>query len=214
MIGRYEVLGGVAERGMGAVYRCRDTVLGRDLAVKVVLDRHANRPDVLRRFAEEARTSGRLQHPGVVPVHELGALPDGRPFLAMKLVEGRTLDDLLKQRPSPAHDLPHFLNVFLSVCQTVAYAHENRVVHRDLKPLNVMVGAFGEVQVMDWGLAKALTGGEPDAGDPSAAEGVRPAADKPQTARGAGTLAYMPPEQARGGAVDERADVFGLGGIR
>src|SRR5262249_17493172 len=159
----------VARGGMGAVYRCRDAALDRDLAVKVVLDRHANRPDILRRFAEEARISGRLQHPGGVPVHQLGALPDGRPFLALQLIQGPTLAEWLNGRPSPAHDLPHVLTAFLSVCQTVAYAHSRGVVHRDLKPLNVMVGEFGEVQVMDWGLAKALPDGGGAGGSPAAA---------------------------------------------
>src|SRR5262249_25072680 len=96
-----------------------------------------------------------LQHPGVPPVHEIGRMPDGRPFLAMKLIEGRTLADLLAERKSPSDDLPRFLMVIEQVCQTVAYAHSRSVIHRDLKPANVMVGAFGEVQVMDWGLAKS-----------------------------------------------------------
>src|SRR5262249_44945828 len=99
----------------------------------------------------------RLQHPNIAPVHEQGQLPDGRPFFAMKLVQGRTLDRLLCERPSPASGLPQFLQVFGQVCQAMAYAHSQGVIHRDLKPHNVMVGAFGEVQVMDWGLAKVLT---------------------------------------------------------
>src|SRR5262249_37090806 len=145
----------------GAVLRARDCVLGRDLAVKVLLDRHADRPEVLHRFADEARVAGQLQHPGVPPVYEVGVLPDGRPFIAMKLIQGRTLAALLADRPSPAQDLPAFLAVFVRVCQPVAYAHAPGVIHRDLKPLNVMVGAFGEVQVMDWGLAKVLGSADP-----------------------------------------------------
>src|SRR5262245_6014555 len=207
---------------MGAVYRCRDPLLNRELAVKLVLDRHADRGDVLRRFAEEARVTGRLQHPGVVPVHDYGTLPDGRPFLAMKLIKGRTLAELLRGRPDPAHDLPHFLNDFRQVCQAVGYAHSRGVIHRDLKPSNVMVGAFGEVQVMDWGLAKALgdaapqTRGGDDGPAGSVVDALRPAgAADTQAGSVLGTLAYMPPEQALGEVdrIDRRADVFGLGAI-
>jgi serine/threonine-protein kinase len=137
---RYELGDEVARGGMGAVLRARDAALGRDLAVKVLLDRHHGRPEVLRRFVEEARIGGQLQHPGVVPVYDLGTLPDARPFFAMKLVEGRTLAALLAERPDPSADLPRFLAVFEAVCQAVAYAHARGVIHRDLKPLNVMVG--------------------------------------------------------------------------
>ena len=97
-----------------------------------------------------------MQHPAIPPVHDLGTLPDGRPFLAMKLIKGQTLDELLKARPDPSADRGRFVAVFEQVCQAVAYAHAHDVIHRDLKPANVMVGAFGEVQVMDWGLAKVL----------------------------------------------------------
>jgi serine/threonine-protein kinase len=220
--GRYELGEAVGRGGMGAVYRARDPELNRDLAVKVLLERHRGDDRLRRRFLEEAQIAGQLQHPGVAPVHEVGTLPDGRPFIAMKLVKGRTLAELLAERPTPAHDLPHFLAVFEQVCQTIAYAHNKGVVHRDLKPQNVMVGAFGEVQVMDWGLAKVL-------GDPASRECPRPeegpAASLVETGtvRGAGeetqgalgTLAYMPPEQAAGlaGAVGPHSDVFGLGAV-
>src|SRR5204862_5099778 len=128
-----------------------------------------------------------------------GTLPDGRPFFAMKLIRGRTLAELLKERPSPAHDLPRFLHVFEQVCQTVAYAHSQGVIHRDLKPGNVMVGAFGEVQVMDWGLAKVL-GREEARARPGATivATVRTQAQASHSVAGSvmGTPAYMPPEQA------------------
>jgi serine/threonine protein kinase len=110
----------------------------------------------LRRFVEEAQVCGQLQHPGIVPVHDLGRLEDGRPFFAMKLVKGRTLAELLRERAGPDDDLPRLLGIFEQVCQAVAYAHSKGVIHRDLKSANVMVGAFGEVQLMDWGLAKVL----------------------------------------------------------
>ena len=122
-------------------------------------ERFAGRVGTARRFVDEARITGQLQHPGIPPVHDLGTLPDGRPFLAMKLIKGRTLDALLRDRPDPAADRGRFVAAFEQVCQAVGYAHAHRVIHRDLKPANVMVGAFGEVQVMDWGLAKVLADG-------------------------------------------------------
>ena len=154
--GRYQILGEIARGGMGAVLKGRDPDLGRDLAIKILLDRHRGRADLIERFVEEAQICGQLQHPGVVPVYELGRLLDRRPFFAMKLVKGQTLAALLARRSSPADELPRFLAIFEAVCQTVAYAHARGVIHRDLKPSNVMVGSFGEVQVMDWGLAKVL----------------------------------------------------------
>src|SRR5262245_18878727 len=146
---------------MGVVYRAHDTALDREVAVKVLSDHLADRPDAARRFLDEARVTGQLQHPGVPPIHEAGTLPDGRPFLAMKLIKGRTLDELLRERADPAADRPRMVAVFEQVCQAVAYAHARGVIHRDLKPANVMVGAFGEVQVMDWVLVKRLDGDQP-----------------------------------------------------
>jgi serine/threonine-protein kinase len=208
---------------MGVVHKGRDPHLGRELAVKVLREPHQDDPQAVRRFLGEARIAGQLQHPGVVPVYELDTFPDGRPFFTMKLVHGRTLAQLLAARREPGEDLPRLLKVYEQVCQTVAYAHSRGIIHRDLKPANVMVGAFGEVQVMDWGLAKVL--GEDPAGpaDPSQPEAARaretegPRRTEPDTEPGAvlGTCAYMAPEQARGavGALDERCDVFGLGAI-
>ena len=206
----YEVRGFVAEGGMGEVWRVYDPDFGRPLAVKVTKANHAHHPEVEQRFLAEARITGRLQHPGIPPVHEIGRLADGRPFLAMKLIEGETLHDLLKRRATPASELPRFVAVFGQVCQAVGYAHSQGVIHRDLKPRNLMVGAFGEVQVMDWGLAKVLGG---RAGECSA--GGAPAVAAGATGAGLGTPGYLSPEAARGeiGRVDERADVFGLGSI-
>jgi tetratricopeptide (TPR) repeat protein len=210
----HELLGEVGHGGMGVVYRARDAGLGRDLAVKVLRQEHRGRADITARFFDEAHIAGGLQHPGVVPIHALARLPDGRPCFTMKLVQGRTLAELLAERAGPAQDLPRFLNVFEQVCQTLAYAHSRGVIHRDLKPGNVMVGAFGEVQVMDWGLAKVL-----------ARPGLSPAADiepairgdgaQTQTGAVLGTPAYMAPEQARGEVerLDERCDVFSLGAL-
>jgi serine/threonine-protein kinase len=212
----YEVLGELGRGGMGVVYRARDTRLDRPVAVKTLLPGAAAIGRAHARLLAEAGTVARLPHPGIAPVHEAGTVPDGRPFFAMKLVEGRTLAAHLAERPNPGHDRPRFLAVFEQVCQAVGYAHSKGIVHRDLKPANVMVGAFGEVQVMDWGLAKDLVRSNASQGDrlPGCHGGV---GDDPASlslpGSVAGTPAYMPPEQARGEAVDERADVFGLGGI-
>jgi serine/threonine protein kinase len=241
---RYQLFGEIARGGMGAVLRGRDVDLGRDLAVKVLLDKHAGRPEVVRRFIEEAQIGGQLQHPGVVPVYDIGHF-GARPFFTMKLVKGQTLAALLSKRevghvsnvPEESaarwkrapQDLPRFLSIALQVCQAVAYAHAKGVIHRALKPANVMVGAFGEVQVMDWGLAKVLKEGGIADEEKASRERERPEdITIIRTARSSGsagtdteggsllgTPAYMSPEQANGDVVhlDRRADVFGLGAI-
>ncbi|OWK39920.1 serine/threonine-protein kinase [Fimbriiglobus ruber] len=220
--GRYELGDEIAHGGMGAVYRATDTAFGREVAVKLLLDRYGPQSGTARRFADEARITGQLQHPNIPAVFDLGTLPDGRPFLAMKLIKGDTLDALLKARPDPAAERGRFVAAFELVCQAVAYAHAHDVIHRDLKPANVMVGAFGEVQVMDWGLAKVLRTGGDGAADPeatsvaSAVVSLRDADDlMTQAGSVLGTPAFMPPEQAVGAVhkVDARSDVFGLGGI-
>ncbi len=154
-IGKYRVQREIARGGMGVVVSADDPDLGRVLAIKVSLQ-HAISDAGHWRFIEEARTTGKLQHPGVPPVHDVGRLPDGRPYFVMKLVAGETLAALLARHGDARPDGATLLDIFSHICQTVAYAHSRGVIHRDLKPLNVMVGAFGEVQVMDWGLAKTL----------------------------------------------------------
>ncbi len=220
--GRYQLLGEIARGGMGLVLRGRDPDLGRDLALKILLDQHRDRSDLVDRFVEEAQICGQLQHPGIVPVYDLGTLADHRPFFTMKLVKGQTLAALLADRGAEP-DLPRFLSIFEAMCQTMAYAHSRGVIHRDLKPSNVMVGSFGEVQVMDWGLAKVLPkdGPKHDEVDPPANQTIvatfRIAADSDlsQTGSVLGTPSYMAPEQARGetDSIDRRADVFALGSI-
>jgi tetratricopeptide (TPR) repeat protein len=223
--GRYELLEEIDRGGMGAVLRAHDRTLGREVAVKVLQERFAPGSLLARRFVDEARIAGQLQHPGIPPVHDLGTLFDGRPFLAMKLIKGRTLDAMLRDRPDPAADRGRFVAAFEQVCQAVAYAHSRRVIHRDLKPANVMVGAFGEVQVMDWGLAKVLADGPapapapPGDSDERLATEIRSGRDKEgsETQAGSvlGTPAFMAPEQAIGAVdqIDARSDVFGLGAI-
>jgi hypothetical protein len=227
---RYQLFGEIARGGMGAVLRGRDVDLGRDLAVKVLLEKHADNPAVARRFLEEAQIGGQLQHPGVVPVYDVGRFGD-RPFFTMKLVKGHTLAALLSERGEPSQDRPRFLGIALQVAQALAYAHAKGVIHRDLKPANIMVGAFGEVQVMDWGLAKVLAEGgvadEERAGrqhQPTDGTQIRTARSSGTAGSGGtdteagsllGTPAYMPPEQANGevALLDRRCDVFELGAI-
>jgi serine/threonine-protein kinase len=223
--GRYELLEEIARGGMGAVVRARDRTLDREVAVKVLQERFNSASVMARRFLDEARIAGQLQHPGIPPVHDLGTLPDGRPFLAMKLIKGRTLDALLRDRPDQTADRGRFLAAFEQVCQAVAYAHAHSVIHRDLKPSNVMVGAFGEVQVMDWGLAKVLAGRpeatpeSPSDSDERLATEIRSGRDEDgsETQAGSvlGTPGYMAPEQAVGAIdqIDARSDVFGLGAV-
>ena len=222
--GRLQVLGEVARGGMGVILRGHDTRLGRDLAIKVLSDSHEGNPTISHRFIEEAQITGQLQHPGIVPIYELGILADRRPYFAMKLVEGSTLAALLNERLDLAQDQVRFLAIFHQVAQTVAYAHSRGIVHRDLKPSNIMVGSFGEVLVMDWGLAKPLR----DGGRATAATAcedsnrdrvvtIRSTSGDDLTEAGSvmGTPAYMAPEQARGDVecLDERCDVFALGSI-
>ncbi len=221
--GHYQLMGEIGQGGMGTVFKAHDPELGRDLAVKVLHERHRATSDLIRRFIEEAQIGGQLQHPGIVPVYELGAFGDGRPYFTMKLIKGRTLATLLKERVDVADDLPRLLGIFEQVAQTMAYAHSRGVIHRDLKPSNIMVGAFGEVQVMDWGLAKILpiafaqTAALERPANETVVATVRPKADGDHTEFGSamGTPAYMAPEQACGEteSIDRRADVFALGSI-
>jgi|GEM_PF-1885127 len=239
----YELLEQVGRGGMGVVFRARDLALDRDIAVKFLLARYApNSPQAVR-FLSEARVTAYLQHPGIPAVHQVGQLADGRPWLAMKLIRGQNLAALWANRGRTPADVSDWLPVFTGICQAVGAAHQAGFIHRDLKPLNVMVGAFGEVQVMDWGLAKRLESrnaiesvatGEtapssidstagPDLGETAASEddpdrtSGLDAAEPGGTRAGTilGTPQYMAPEQARGEVdrLDARTDVFALGCI-
>jgi serine/threonine-protein kinase len=207
---------------MGEVYRSCDPALHRDLAIKVMAANLRGDSEAERRFLREARITGSLQHPGIIAVHNLGQLTDGRLHYTMRLVRGQTFADILEA--GKLELLQTLLAIFEKVCEAVAYAHSKRIIHRDLKPANIMVGKFGEVQVMDWGLAKLLgaEGGPADAETPIEAAGTlihTEAADTPsdltRAGTGIGTPEYMSPEQAQGDweLVDERADVFALGAI-
>ena len=190
--GRYEVLERVGAGGMGTVYRARDGALAREVAIKVVNDTRA--PAALAaRLRDEARTVAALEHSSIPPVYDVGELADGRAFYVMRFVHGRTLAHERGGTRSAG------LRLFLRLCEAVAHAHGQGVVHRDLKPENVMLGAHGELYVMDWGIAGALGGDE--------ASGTAGAA--------AGTPGFMAPEQERLGSapIDARADVYALGAI-
>jgi serine/threonine-protein kinase len=212
---RYELIGEVARGGMGVLLRARDALVGREVVIKLLRHEYRGVATAERRFLREARVNGQLQHPGIVPVYDVGRFPDGRPFFTMRYVHGRTLDALLADRPHPAADRGRFLRLFEQVCQTVAYAHAKGVVHRDLKPLNVMASGFGQVRVLDWGLAKVLGERTPRSADPTMTIPMHGPPHDTAGGSAVGTPAYIAPEQAAGrhDAVDERSDVFGLGGI-
>ncbi|HEY6273222.1 MAG TPA: serine/threonine-protein kinase [Terriglobales bacterium] len=188
---RYELVRELGRGGMGAVHLARDAVLDRPVAIKVLhfLDSSGQ---AAARMRDEARILARLEHPGIVPIHDAGTLPDGRPYYVMKLVQGQRLDQL-RDRAQP---LPELLRTFARIAEPVAFAHSQGVIHRDLKPENIMLGPFGEVLVLDWGVAQAWGGRDP-------------------AGTVVGTARYMAPEQSRGAVdlIDGRSDVYSLGRI-
>jgi serine/threonine protein kinase len=214
---RYDVVTKLAQGGMASVYLATDRALDRPVALKILSDTQTE-PQAALRMAAEARILGRLEHPGIVPVHDVGVLPDGRTYYVMKYVRGQRLDEHV----SSASPLAARLRIFEKICDAVAFAHAHGVIHRDLKPQNIMVGSFGEVLVMDWGLAKVL-GKNEEGAKGEAGVGVVPlSALQPGSAPGQtqvgvvmGTPGYMAPEQARGEVdqIDERTDVYGLGAV-
>ena len=223
---RYKIIEAIGEGGMGKVYVAEDTLLSRLVALKVL-----NLPfsdEQARRMATEARVIARLEHPGIVPIHDFGKLADGRVFFTMKFVNGRRLDYYAREETS----LPALLRCFHKVCETVSFAHSNGVIHRDLKPENIMVGAFGEVLVMDWGISKILTESSRAqesavtetldqtvtlaGSDPSPVNNdVRDRASMTGEGVALGTASYMPPEQEKG-QLDRQncsSDVYALGAV-
>ena len=222
---RYRLLEHVARGGMGVVYAAEDENLQRRVALKV-LDVPGTDGELANRLIREARVLARLEHPGIVPVHDVGTLADGRVFYTMKFVEGQRLDKYLADMKS----VPDRLRIFLRICDAVAFAHARGVLHRDLKPANIMIGPFGEVLVMDWGLAKILlevpSNGVGQA-DPEATILDKPKQQTPDSSSSTevslvtghgtvlGTLGYMSPEQAHGDVehLDARSDIFSLGAL-
>jgi serine/threonine protein kinase/formylglycine-generating enzyme required for sulfatase activity len=194
--------------GWGEVLRVVDHRLRRVMAMKVLRRSLAHRPDVRARFIEEAQATAQLEHPGIIPVHELGELSDGRPYFTMREIRGRTLADVLVERASHPDRwrLRRLIGLLARVCEIVGYAHSRGVIHRDLKPANVMVGPFGEVLVLDWGLVKVGQHAPVSTARQDASQLTR-------LGQVSGTPRYMSPEQARGEALDGRSDVYALGAI-
>lgn len=210
---KYTFVQELARGGMGTVYLAEDTELNRQVAIKV-LSTPEMTDDLRRRMVREAKIIARLEHPGIVPVHDVGVLPDGRVFYAMKFVRGVRLDQYAASTTSTRERL----RKFQAVCDAVAFAHAHGVIHRDLKPQNIMIGSFGEVLVLDWGVAKILR--DPRSRSLETDTLILPAAgtnEVSDTAHGTviGTRQYMSPEQARGeiDQLDERSDIYSLGAV-
>jgi eukaryotic-like serine/threonine-protein kinase len=239
--GKYEYLGEIGSGGMGRVISVRDRLLRRPVAMKLInAGKDGKHTQALtERFLAEAQTTGQLEHPNIVPIHDLGVMPDGKYFFTMKLIRGETLRDVFDrlgetdQTPAEKYTLPRLLAVLQQIANGLGFAHARGVIHRDLKPENVMLGEFGEVLIMDWGLAKlkrtphAAASKRPAAGLPAAGlpavdgefwkqlpgEIDSQAVERTRVGTIAGTPGYMAPEQARGEVdrIDERTDVFALG---
>jgi len=224
-VGSFRIGALLAAGGMGRVYRASDSVLGREVALKVPRSRD---PWLVRRFEREVAITARLGHPGIVPIHAAGVLPDGRPFYVMQIIDGTPLDVALLRTTNREQRLA-LLDHLVAVANTMAFVHAEGVAHRDLKPQNVLIGRFGETVVIDWGLAKDLTDSIPSArlaranAPPPPHTGAPPASTTPithviagRTTRPGdvfGTPAFMSPEQARGDEVDQRSDVYALGAM-
>jgi len=204
---RYVDMGEVGRGGVGRVHEVRDTRLQRSVAMKRLDPLLVAEPSRAAQFIEEAQIQAQLDHPNVAPIHDLGVDAQGGVYFTMKLVRGTSLSDWLldpARAPGSPERLGEGIDVFLKACDAVAFAHSRGVLHRDLKPENIMLGEFGEVYVVDWGLAKAT-------GDQVVVSGSDPTLSDGRSV--IGTPAYISPEAARGEALDERTDVFGLGAI-
>lgn len=221
---KYKLGRSIAQGGMGAILDVKDVNIRRNVAMKVMLRPESATKQQVIRFIEEAQITGQLEHPGVVPVYELGVDAEGKAFYTMKFVSGLTLKDILNgikdgsREMIAKYPLSHLLTIYQKVCDAIAFAHSKRVVHRDLKPENIMVGEYGEVQVMDWGLAKVLGRDEEVNSKQASLDSVRlNARDVQLTMAGdiMGTPGFMAPEQAMGeiDKVDERTDTYALGGM-
>ncbi|MDD4873060.1 MAG: serine/threonine-protein kinase, partial [Kiritimatiellae bacterium] len=234
--GRYRIGKVIEQGGMGIIFNTRDINIRRDIAMKVIGDPKAIGRNGILRFIEEAQITGQLEHPGIIPLHELCSDASGNFFYTMKLIKGRTLFNILDSirtgdvKTIREYPLSNLLIIFQKICDAMAFSHSKMVIHRDLKPENIMIGEYGEVQVMDWGLAKILprnkmkqvpekTREPQSSADDTIIDSVRKDAnvDIMKTMAGTimGTLGFMAPEQARGETVnlDERTDIYGLGSI-
>ena len=217
---RYELSHTLGEGGVGEVIKARDNDIDRDVAIKRLRAEVKSSHATVLRFAEEVRTVGRLEHPNIVPIHDVGVHPNGEYFFVMKYVQGETLEAIIEKLVAgdPAYHARYGferrVEIMMGILEAIAYAHSKKIIHRDIKPANVMVGPYGEVMMMDWGLAREVRGAEPSVSQAPAAETQDSGGAKKlfQTRVGTllGTPAYMSPEQARGEELDERSDVYSL----
>jgi serine/threonine protein kinase len=205
---RYRPLRLLGRGGMGAVWLAEDTALHRQVALKI-LDLGDEHGALAARLLQEAEILASLEHPGIVPVHDAGTLADGSVFCCMKYVQGQTLDQHVKSLNS----VPERLRLVQRLAEPLAFAHSKGVLHRDLKPGNIMIGPFGEVLIMDWGLAKRGAVREADANPRATVALASPPSDTGGSTGVVGTPGYMSPEQARGESADERSDIFSLGAV-
>src|SRR5688572_23978897 len=208
LVGRYLVARRIGKGGMGEVMGARDEQIGRDVAIKRM--RKANPSErAIARFLREATIQGRLEHPAICPVHEIGRDTDGLPFFVMKKLAGTTLAKIL-DRPGGdrgAYPLQRVLRAFAEICLAIEFAHVRGIVHRDLKPDNIMLGDFGEVYVLDWGVAKVIGEEDGDFADVDSGSGEHAT----QQGTAIGTPGYMAPEQVQGKPVDAKSDAYPLG---
>ncbi|MEZ4394204.1 MAG: serine/threonine-protein kinase [Polyangiales bacterium] len=218
-VARYKVRAKLGEGGMGEVHLCRDRRVGRDVAMKLVRPEHRERDEVHARFLREARVQGQLEHPSIVPVYDLAVNDEGVGHFTMKRVRGMTLDAVIRALAAgDAEAAERFsrhklLTAFTTVCNAVDYAHHRGVIHRDLKPENVMLGDYGEVYVLDWGVARILDAPDLPAPQEDPVEVYQDPSRRTVAGSVVGTLGYMAPEQLRGEAVTPRSDVYALGAI-
>ncbi len=219
---RYQHTRHLGEGGIGEVLGARDNDIGRDVAVKR-LRPGVTSPAALARFVEEVRTIGRLEHPNIIPIHDVGVDEHGDYYFVMKYVDGETLETIIDKLAAgdplyhSRYGFERRVQIFVGLLEAVAFAHEKGIVHRDIKPANVMVGQYGEVVLMDWGIAKHVRGATATSSladtpfeAPAGAHAKRGTLFETQAGQLVGTPAYMSPEQARGEAVDERTDIYSL----
>ena len=213
---RYGLARRLGEGGVGEVVMARDNDIERDVAVKRLRPELQSSHASILRFAEEVRTVGRLEHPNIVPIHDVGVDANGEYYFVMKYVEGETLERILEKLAAgdreyhARYPFERRVEIMMGVFEAIAYAHSKRIIHRDIKPANVMIGPYGEVVVMDWGLAREVRGAEPLAGAATSPDATGKRLWQTQIGALLGTPAYMSPEQARGDELDERSDVYSL----
>ncbi|MGA0332487.1 MAG: serine/threonine protein kinase [Kiritimatiellia bacterium] len=217
---RFDELVPFKEGGGGVLFRTRDRYLKREVILKLLKPEHRDSPDVSRRFLREARVTALIQHPATIPIYDMGQDAEGNPYFTMKEIRGESLNEILKGIAARDRSVDRFrsrevlIDLLIQVGQALAYAHACGVVHRDIKPGNIMVGAFGEVMVMDWGVAKIMDGEEEEQVEYKAPPSLSGNPDQTEYGKVYGTPRYMAPEQARGHTdIDERVDIFSLGAV-